>query len=121
MSRRRHLAIQWRIEGGVSILRCVCGEWESNPAQTFREQRIAHRAHRVEMGETVQPLAPTQAERLAAAEATITRVRKAMANTLLQGPNAILVVRLADLRTALDGPAVISEGNIQIEQLHGEL
>lgn len=36
--------------------------------------------------------------------ATLARVRSAMANTLLQGPNAILVVRLADLRAALDGP-----------------
>lgn len=43
------------------------------------------------------------------AELAIARVRRAMAKTLLQGPNAVPVVRLADLRAALDGPAAVSE------------
>lgn len=43
------------------------------------------------------------------AELAIARVRRAMAKTLLQGPNAVPVVRLADLRAALDDPAVSEE------------
>jgi hypothetical protein len=44
------------------------------------------------------------AEDLADAKAAIARVRAAMARTLLQGPNAIEVVRLSDLHAALDQP-----------------
>lgn len=68
-ARRMHIATQWQLIGGGSVLRCKCGEWESDPAQSVRVQRAAHRAHRVQMGETVAPVKPTLAERVAAVRA----------------------------------------------------
>lgn len=48
-----------------SYLLCRCGSYEPVTG-TLRQQREAHRAHRVEMGETVQALLPTPRERAAA-------------------------------------------------------
>lgn len=72
---RRHLATRLHgVGAGSSFLRCGCG-WESNPEEPLTAQRAAHRAHRVEMGETVKPLAPTRDERLKAAEQALSRAR----------------------------------------------
>lgn len=61
---RKHLARS--IVRGKSVdLRCACGNWEITQG-TQKEKRAAHRAHRVEMGETVKPLKPTLVEQLAA-------------------------------------------------------
>lgn len=38
------------------------------------------------------------------AQAAIARVRKVTANSFMAGPNAVMVVRVADIRTALDEP-----------------
>ncbi|ROO82628.1 hypothetical protein EDD29_0109 [Actinocorallia herbida] len=76
MSSRQHLATEWYSAAEHrSYLRCKCGMWRSDITQTMQEQRIAHRAHRVAMGETVKPLTPKPSERLAAAEAAVERVR----------------------------------------------
>jgi len=61
---RKHVAEMWSRIGGGSYLRCRCGEWVSDITQTMKEQRAAHRAHRIENGEYVKPLAPTKVERL---------------------------------------------------------
>ena len=66
--RRMHIAIQWHLIGGGSVLRCKCGEWESNPTQAVHVQRASHRAHRVQRGETVAPPRPTPVERAASEE-----------------------------------------------------
>ena len=61
---RKHLARS--IVRGKSVdLRCACGNWEITQG-TQKEKRAAHRAHRVEMGETVKPRKPTLVEQLAA-------------------------------------------------------
>lgn len=77
MGARKHLATRWHFSGYAagSILRCGCGQWESNPKETVRAQRDAHRAHRVEMGEEVAPRKPTREERLKAAGEAVARVR----------------------------------------------
>lgn len=71
---RKHLASRW-YGRGRTVLVCRCEGWQGDPSQTVREQRLAHRVHRVEMGEEVKPLAPSRSERLAAAEAAVARVR----------------------------------------------
>jgi hypothetical protein len=62
MSARKHLARRWYSKGGL-ILRCHCGEYKPVKG-TVREQEDAHRAHRVAMGETVQPRKASEVERL---------------------------------------------------------
>ncbi len=62
-----HIATQGLLPVG-SVLRCKCGKWKSDTTQTARDQRLAHQAHRVEMGEVVKPLGPTPTMRLRAAE-----------------------------------------------------
>ncbi|MCP3820130.1 hypothetical protein NLX86_19115 [Streptomyces sp. A3M-1-3] len=70
MSARKHLARRGYGRNGLAIF-CQCGEYRSI-AGTVREQEDAHRAHRVDMGETVQPRKPSKIERL---EAEVERLR----------------------------------------------
>ncbi|MFF4777499.1 hypothetical protein ACFY05_32050 [Microtetraspora fusca] len=71
---RQHLARRFYGRDGSGLV-CMCGKWKADRTQTIRKQRTAHRAHRVEMGETVAPLQPTRDERLAFAEAALARLR----------------------------------------------
>lgn len=103
---RKHLARELFELGpnGRTVLRCRCGEWSADRTQTIRNQRLAHRAHRVEMGETVMPLKPTVAERLKAAEAALARVREVAEDIGNWGwPNAQAREYSAALLAALDG------------------
>lgn len=75
LRRRQHIATQWQKIGGGSVLRCYCGEWESDPSDTAKAQREAHQAHRREMGEHVAPRRSSVAERLHAAEAANGRAK----------------------------------------------
>jgi len=61
---RKHLA-RSIVRGKSDDLRGACGNWEITQG-TQKEKRAAHRAHRVEMGETVKPRKPTLVEQLAA-------------------------------------------------------
>lgn len=62
MSERKHLAVRGYTNGRL-IIACKCGGYQPIKG-TAREQEDAHRAHRVEMGETVKPRVPTMRERL---------------------------------------------------------
>lgn len=74
LSARKHLATQWLIAGtNKSVLRCKCGEWESDRDALVKVQREAHRAHRVEMGETVSGKPPKVLMNLTAEEAELVR------------------------------------------------
>ena len=72
LARRYHTLYESRSQ---LILRCKCGNWDSKElglTGTVREIEDAHRAHRVEMGETVKPRVPTTADHLKSA---LTQIR----------------------------------------------
>jgi hypothetical protein len=59
---RKHLARRSYGRGIGLTISCFCGDY--TPIRgTVREQEDAHRAHRVEMGETVKPRTPSRLER----------------------------------------------------------
>lgn len=62
---RKHLAKRWWGKNGL-IIRCTCGQWESRGGDTRRQQDDAHRAHRIDMGETVRPRKLTRVEQMEA-------------------------------------------------------
>lgn len=72
MGPRKHLARRSYGPNGLAI-RCKCGEY-ATAAGTTREQEDAHRAHRVAMGETVQPRTPNRLERAEYALAAVQEV-----------------------------------------------
>lgn len=86
--RRRHLATRVYGRDG-SYLVCRCGEWNGTAEGSLRAQRLAHRAHRVDQGETVTPLAPTKEERLKAAQQALSRVR-ALAEEWVAGGETVV-------------------------------
>lgn len=71
---RKHLAKRWWGKNGL-IIRCTCGQWESRRGDTRRQQDDAHRAHRIDMGETVRPRKLTRVEQLEAEVRRLTAER----------------------------------------------
>lgn len=82
---RAHLARRFhtlRDNRSQLILRCKCGNWDSQQlglTGTVREIEDAHRAHRVAMGETVKPRVPTTADHLKAAYRQIEELKAKLA------------------------------------------
>lgn len=102
MTTGKHLAEVWRGGDGARIA-CSCKQWRAEPGDGLGNQRAAHRQHRVDMGETVQPLAPTKAERLAAAEAAIARVREIATEMAYRRAAPAITAYGAALLAVLDG------------------
>lgn len=67
---RRHTAARIYLPGGM-VIRCQAHDcqWDSGTTGTARDKEDAHRAHRADMGEIVQPRKLSQAERFKAIEA----------------------------------------------------
>lgn len=62
MSDRKHLAVRGYGRTGL-VIACRCKQYQPIKG-TARQQEDAHRAHRVDMGETVKARVPTTKERL---------------------------------------------------------
>lgn len=67
---RKHLALSRYTRTGAQVTCSGCS-WTADFSTSMRDQGLAHRQHRIDMGETVAPLKPRTSERLSATHAAL--------------------------------------------------